>query len=348
MDFAPSARAEELRAKLVEFDQDVVRPAEPIYRAQREESGEPALPAAGDGGAEDRSEKARPLEPLPPGGRARSGPLERRLRAVVRSHGHVAAARRGDELLGARHRQHGDPGPVRHTAAAGAMASAVVERRNPFVLRDDRAVGRVVGRDEHLEPHRARRRRLRDQRSQVVYEWRTRSALQGRGVHGRDRPRHRHVPPPVDDPRADGRARCHRAPRAARVRTFRRWRARRNVVGERACAKGESPRRGRFGLCHRAGSPRPGAYPPLHAGHRNGRTRARVDVPARADACGVQEAARRPGCGARTYRRVAHADRAGAAPHAEGRVDDGHRRQEERADRDRLDQGARGPLPRPK
>jgi acyl-CoA dehydrogenase len=39
MDFAPSARAVELKAKLVEFDTDVVRPAEPVYRRQRVESG---------------------------------------------------------------------------------------------------------------------------------------------------------------------------------------------------------------------------------------------------------------------------------------------------------------------
>ena len=44
MDFAPSARSEELKARLIEFDTEVVRPAEPIYRAQREESGDPHFP----------------------------------------------------------------------------------------------------------------------------------------------------------------------------------------------------------------------------------------------------------------------------------------------------------------
>src|SRR2546423_5482141 len=44
MDFAPSPRSDELKAKLIEFDQEVVRPAEPIYRAQREESGDPHFP----------------------------------------------------------------------------------------------------------------------------------------------------------------------------------------------------------------------------------------------------------------------------------------------------------------
>jgi len=44
MDFAPSDRAIQLTAKLSEFDSDIVRPAEPIYRAQREESGDPHFP----------------------------------------------------------------------------------------------------------------------------------------------------------------------------------------------------------------------------------------------------------------------------------------------------------------
>src|SRR3954452_3658766 len=41
MEFAPGARSEAMKAKLVEFDHEVVRPAEPIYRGQREESGNP-------------------------------------------------------------------------------------------------------------------------------------------------------------------------------------------------------------------------------------------------------------------------------------------------------------------
>jgi len=44
MEFALSTRAEELKAKLVEFDTDIVRPAEPIYRDQRAASGDPHFP----------------------------------------------------------------------------------------------------------------------------------------------------------------------------------------------------------------------------------------------------------------------------------------------------------------
>ena len=32
MDFAPSARSDELKARLVEFYNEMVRPAEPVYR----------------------------------------------------------------------------------------------------------------------------------------------------------------------------------------------------------------------------------------------------------------------------------------------------------------------------
>src|SRR6476661_9574766 len=44
MDFAMSDRANELKAKLVEFDKEIVRPTEPIYRDQRAESGDPHYP----------------------------------------------------------------------------------------------------------------------------------------------------------------------------------------------------------------------------------------------------------------------------------------------------------------
>jgi acyl-CoA dehydrogenase len=44
MDFQPSLRSDELKARLVEFDLEVVQPAEPVYRRQRAESGDPHFP----------------------------------------------------------------------------------------------------------------------------------------------------------------------------------------------------------------------------------------------------------------------------------------------------------------
>jgi acyl-CoA dehydrogenase len=44
MDFAASARSDELKDELLAFDAEVVRPAEPVYRNQRAESGDPHFP----------------------------------------------------------------------------------------------------------------------------------------------------------------------------------------------------------------------------------------------------------------------------------------------------------------
>ncbi|MDZ4826436.1 MAG: acyl-CoA dehydrogenase family protein [Actinomycetota bacterium] len=41
MDFAPNERSEELKAKLIDFNENFVLPAEPIYRGQRADSGDP-------------------------------------------------------------------------------------------------------------------------------------------------------------------------------------------------------------------------------------------------------------------------------------------------------------------
>ena len=48
------------------------------------------------------------------------------------------------------------------------LARAAARGRDPLVLRDDRAGGRQLRRHQHPEPHRARRRRVRHQRPQVV------------------------------------------------------------------------------------------------------------------------------------------------------------------------------------
>ena len=114
----------------------------------------------------------------------------------------------GVQLLGARHRQHGGAGALRHAGAAGALAGAAARRRDPLLLRDDRAGGRLERRDQHRELDRARRRRLRHQRPQVVHHQRDRPALQDLHLHGQDRPGQRRPPPAaVDDPGADGHAR---------------------------------------------------------------------------------------------------------------------------------------------
>ena len=67
--------------------------------------------------------------------------------------------------------------------------------------------------------HRARRRRVRHQRPQVVDLRRRRSALQDRHLHGQDRSRRRRTAQAaVDDPRADGHPGRHHRADADRVR----------------------------------------------------------------------------------------------------------------------------------
>ena len=63
----------------------------------------------------------------------------------------------------------GDPPPLRHPRAEGALARAARARRAPLLLLDDRA--REPGLQPHapVVPRRPRRRPLRDRRPQVVH-----------------------------------------------------------------------------------------------------------------------------------------------------------------------------------
>ena len=143
--------------------------------------------------------------------------------------------------------------------------------RDPLVLRDDRTVGGELRRHQHPESHRPRRRRLRDQRAQVVDERRGVVAVHVRDPHGRVRPRRRPAPPPQHGARAVRHPGRVRRALAARVRPRRRRRALRDALRERAHPEGVPPRRGGRRLRDRAGPPRSRPHPPLHARHRHGR-----------------------------------------------------------------------------
>ena len=132
MDFASSARSDELKAELVEFDHDIVRPAEPIYRDEREESGDPHFPPPV---MEELKTEARKRDLwnlfMPEGDHgAELSNLDYAPLCEVMGSSPLLVG--GDELLGARHREHGDPRPVRHAAAAGAVAAAAARRRDPL------------------------------------------------------------------------------------------------------------------------------------------------------------------------------------------------------------------------
>ena len=97
--------------------------------------------------------------------------------------------------------QHGDPRRARDRRAARAMASADARGRDPELLLDDRARGLGLGSDDAADPGRARRRRVGDQRAQVVHLGRGRRRAGDR--HVRDRARRSPLRAGEHDPRPD-------------------------------------------------------------------------------------------------------------------------------------------------
>ena len=189
-------------------------------------------------------------------------------------------------------------------------------------LRDDRAVRRQQRRHQHRVLDHARRRRVRHQRHQVVDVRRDGPALPDPDRHGQDRPRRPGPPPAVDGARAHRHPRSPHHPVPDRVRPPRPARPRVDRVRGRAGARDQHPRdRGRR-VHDRAGPPRPGPHPPLHALHRPGRARTADDGRARQQPRRVRRAARRPGLDPGVGRGVAHRDRAGPPADDEGSVDD--------------------------
>ena len=116
MEFELSDRCQEMRERLLAFMDEHVYPAEPVYHEQIARVGRPALPPAGDGGAQGARARARAVEPVPPPRatrRLRAGAEQRRVRAAGRDHGPQPHRPRGVQLLGARHGQHGGADAVR-------------------------------------------------------------------------------------------------------------------------------------------------------------------------------------------------------------------------------------------
>ena len=199
------------RARPLRTPPRVLRSGDLPERSGRADA-DPAAAVAGasdDRGAESEGARRGAVEPLL-AGRAWRGPDESGLRAAVRNHGtRVQRRARSLQLFGSRHRQHGGAGALRHAGTAGAVARAAPRRTHPVVLRHDRARRGVVGCHEHPFDDRARGRRLRAQRPQVVDLRRGRSALPGRHLHGPEQPRCAVTQAPVDDPRPDGREGRH-------------------------------------------------------------------------------------------------------------------------------------------
>src|SRR5262245_46825597 len=70
--------------------------------------------------------------------RIRRGIDQPGIRAAVRDYGARAMVGRGLQLLGARHRQYGSPGPLRDRRAEETVADSAAQRRDSVLFRDDR------------------------------------------------------------------------------------------------------------------------------------------------------------------------------------------------------------------
>ena len=169
MDFQPSERCSEFKERLTAFMDEHVYPAEALYERQLRESGDPHHQPPIMEELKTRARERGAVEHVPPRRRpsARGSPTATTRRSP-RSSGarHIASEACNCSAPG--HRQHGGALPVRDTRAEGALADAAARRRDPLGVRDDRARRRLLGRDQHRAAHRARRRRLRAQRAQVV------------------------------------------------------------------------------------------------------------------------------------------------------------------------------------
>ncbi|MEZ5251945.1 MAG: hypothetical protein R2713_22895 [Ilumatobacteraceae bacterium] len=73
------------------------------------------------------------------------------------------------QLLGPGHGEHGGARAGGHPRTEAAVARAAAERRDPIGVRDDRAGDHVVGCEADPDQGRARRRRVGDQRREVLH-----------------------------------------------------------------------------------------------------------------------------------------------------------------------------------
>ena len=341
MDFAPSARSDELKARLVELDNDVVKPAEPVYRAQRAESGDPHFPPPvmeelkvearkrdlwnlfmpeGDHGAKLSNLDYAPLCEVMGG----SPLLSEATNCSAPDTGNM-------EILA----QFGTPLQQEQwlTPLLEGEIRSCFAMTEPWVASSD-----ATNISSRIE---------RDGDDYVIngHKWFTSGALDPRckvavfmGVTDPNADAHRRqsmILVPMDAPgvtvvrglpvfgHSEGGGHGETLWENVRV-------PKENLLGEEGGGFAIAQARLGPGRVH-------------HCMRAIGLAERALDLMCmRADTRRVRQAPRRPGRRAGTHRRVEDADRTGPAAHAEDRVDDGHRGQEGRPNRDRRDQGHGG------
>ena len=266
IDFTLSPELEDLRLRVREFINDVVQAGRGAASATPTRSSAPTTSASCFGCA------TRPKAPAcgcrTCRGVGRHGPRPRRAGDGAGRGGEGLLRAVGPQLPGARRGQHAHPAALGDRRAEGEVPAPAVRRHGHELLRHDRARGRRLGPDADPDPRRAGRRRVGDQRPQVVHLQRPPRQLRDPDRAHRGQPRaaaggqHR-LPrrPPLRglEPRPRGRdhARRHR-PLRDRHRGPARARgehARRPRPGAPASASTASARPAWRTAC--AGSPRP-------------------------------------------------------------------------------------------
>ena len=240
MDFGYDARTLDLRKQLLTFMEERVYPAEAVFAeqveaaaAQGQGQGWERVPVTADLKAEARSRglwnlfltgkaatavgQAR-LEPA--AGSAADQPA---VRAAGRDHRvESRAGARSAQLRRARHRQHGSAGRVRLAGTAGALAPAAARGHDQVRLLHDRTRRGLQRRDQHRHHDHQGRRRLRDQRPQVVVERRDELGLRDLHRDGSVRRVRRGARSALHDPRAARYARRNGQARDEGLRLHRR------------------------------------------------------------------------------------------------------------------------------
>ena len=187
-DYTPKVR--ELRERLLAFMAARVYPNERRYRDEVEANranGNPWIPTRLVEELKVEARAAGAVEPLPAAVGARRGLTNLEYAPLCELMGRVTWA---PEVFNCSAPDTGNMETIERYGTAGAeaaVAGAAARGRDPVGVPDDRAGGRLVGRHQHRMPHGARRRRLRDQRPQMVVVGRGRSALPHLHRDGQDR-----------------------------------------------------------------------------------------------------------------------------------------------------------------